>query len=220
MWGSQDWGELWFCLLPGLPILYVVFVGWPTHHLLRFWGTCELFWTWDKLCRWGTWLDQPTSYQYIRYKWVEFGNLRQPLLCHICRPITPAPLWTSPSRKWSAGQTLVADYLVNTWIPKFSCRSHSQNSSNLTDPRGRDFCVFATGVAAGSFTYIAYGVAFQTSRIAFCSGGVGATIWSPLLRIKSCSALKYNLEHVYICSSYIQWIAICYSNFFTSKKYY
>ena len=87
---------------------------------------------------------------------------------------------------------------MNTWIPKFSCRSHSQNSSNLTDPRGRDFCVFATGVAASSFTYIAYGVAFQTSRIALCSGGVGATIWSPLLRIKSCSALKYNLEHEYI----------------------
>ena len=199
MWRSQDWVELWFCLMPGL--LWVGqsdpkgnLSGCPTHHLLtKVWVGWVLA-TWDNLCR------------------------------HICRPITPAPLWTSPSRKRDAGQTLVADYLVNTWIPKFSCRSHSQNSSNLTDPRGRDFCVFATGVAAGSFTYIAYGVAFQTSRIALCSGGVGATIWSPLLRIKSCSALKYNLEHVYIyvhiCSSYIQWISVCYSNFFTSKKYY
>ena len=89
-----------------------------------------------------------------------------------------------PSRKW-VGQTLVVDYLLNTWIfrnPRFSCRRHSQNSSNLTSTTRRflrckpwiqKYCVRCC-----------ISVPNRGLPSALCS-----TIWSPLLWIKSSSSM-------------------------------
>ena len=126
-----------------------------------------------------------------------FATLPLLCCCHICRLITPAPPMKSgprSSRKWASVKPLSRIILWTPGFPStFSCRSHSQNSSNLTSStrRGGICCVFATR------GYILRTVLHFSSQpqITPCSAGRGPTIWSPMLRIKSWSGLYIEVYH-------------------------